>query len=108
MVQGMPHQTPGEGHLLGVQQVIQALLHNVKVDIALLQLLQQIGHFSSLQGHSQQLGVLVGSWLQMSHDATRGTLTRKMQCRPAALLSCTAAVQGPQRPALTACASAKA
>ncbi len=36
--------TPGEGHLLGVQQVIEAFLHNVQLHIALLQLLQQIRH----------------------------------------------------------------
>lgn len=35
---------PGKGHLLGVQQVIETLLHNIQLDIALLQLLQQVGH----------------------------------------------------------------
>ena len=35
---------PGKGHLFGVQQVIETLLHNIQLDVALLQLLQQVGH----------------------------------------------------------------
>lgn len=40
---------PGKGHLLGVQQIIETLLHNIQLDVALLQLLQQIGYLGSLQ-----------------------------------------------------------
>jgi hypothetical protein len=35
---------PGKGHLLGIQQVIETLLHNIQLDVALLQLLQQVGY----------------------------------------------------------------
>lgn len=34
---------PGESHFFGVKQVIQALLYNVQLHIAFLQLLQQVG-----------------------------------------------------------------
>ena len=34
---------PWESHFLGVKQVVQTLLHNVQLHIALLQLLQQVG-----------------------------------------------------------------
>ena len=33
---------PGESHFLGVKQVVQTLLYNVQLDIAFLQLLQQV------------------------------------------------------------------